>query len=218
MECRIERLTYKEHLAFPSFSKSPSMQTALLKSQVDVSPQAVPHCDIAELVETCIEQTAEALLHTRSASRGDVAHAVATVRRAHAQGQPDDLMAAIARMQLDDGQGLAEAVGILGERLAATLNPAPQMIPFAGRLIAPSTFYDSFDRLHQLARALLAPVIFAEETASIGVGSPNPIAAALLAGKIQELVSRRFDIRPFMTIARIDYETWTLLTHRHFEL
>jgi len=64
----------------------------------------------------------------------------------------------------------------------------------------------------------LTPVIFAEDTDSIGVASANPIAAALLASAIQEVVFRRFGIRPFLTVARLDYESWTFLTRKHFGL
>jgi len=180
--------------------------------------QVLSNGHIEELIETCIEQTAEALVQTHSASRSDVRHAIDAVRLAHAQGQPSDLMSTIAGLHGAAEPDLAKAVEVLAARLASTLNPSPQLIPFAGRLIAPTAFYASFERLHKLARVLLAPVIFAEDTGSIGVASANPIAANLLAEKIQELVSRRFDIRPFLTIARLDYESWTLLTHRHFEL
>jgi hypothetical protein len=31
-------------------------------------------------------------------------------------------------------------------------------------------------------------------------------------------VFRRFGIRPFVTIARLDYESWTFLSRKHFEL
>ena len=194
------------------------MQAAILTFPVDAVPQAQSRCNGEELVEACIELTAEALVRTQSASRIDVSHAVDSVRAAHARGRPADLLAAIARLQHQDEQGLGEVIETLGDRVASTLNPAPQMIPFASRLIAPSAFYESFERLHKPASVLLAPVIFAEDTGSIGVGSVNPIAAALCAGKIQELVFRRFDIRPFLTITRLDYESWMLITHRHFEL
>ena len=195
-----------------------TMHVAAAASGAGVSSQALSNAHIEELVEACIEQTGEALIQTHAASRADVLHAMDTVRQAQAQGQPSDLLAAIAQLHGAGGDDLAMAVEALSARLAATLNPSPQLIPFAGRLIAPTAFYESFDRLHKLARALLTPVIFAEDAGSIGVASANPIAATLLAGKIQDLVSRRFDIRPFLTIARLDYASWTFITHKHFEL
>ena len=180
----------------------------------DLSP---PSADILEMIEACLEQTAEALEITRAASPIEISHAKDAVRKVHAEGHQLDLMEAVARIQGHQEEHMGPVIQVLGDRLAASLNPVPPLIPFAGKLIAPSAFYESYARLHQMARALLVPVIFVEDTDSIGVASANPIAATLLAAKIQDVVARRFDIRPFVTIARLDYEFWTFLTHKHFE-
>jgi hypothetical protein len=95
---------------------------------------------------------------------------------------------------------------------------APPLIPFAGKLIAPSSFYESFQQILAIGRALVAPVLFAEDTDAIGVGSVNPLAARTLADEIHAAVERRFGIRPFLTVARLDYENWTFLARKHFGL
>ncbi|MEI7910397.1 MAG: hypothetical protein WCK77_12230 [Verrucomicrobiota bacterium] len=174
--------------------------------------------DIGKALDACLDQTAELLVFCRAASQIDVSHAVDAVRKAQAGNHPLDLVEAVAREQGHQEEHLAGIIRILGDKLAAELNPSPPLIPFAGKLIAPSAFYESFDHIHKMARVLLTPVIFVEDTDSIGVASINPIAATLLAEKIQEAVSRRFDIRPFLTIARLEYESWSFLTHKHFEL
>lgn len=194
------------------------MQAVVLTSKAATSPRGPSHDGITDLVEACINQTAEALVLMREVSQLEVDHAIDAVRRAQAQGRSLDLMEAIARLYGPRDQSLATTIEALGERLATTLNPPPRLIPFAGRLFVPHAFYASYEPLHKLAKALLVPVIYAEDAGSIGVGSANPIAAALLAARIQERVSRRFDIRPFLTIARLDYKSWSLLTHRHFGL
>ncbi len=181
-------------------------------------PPALAHSDIGTVIEACIDQTAEALVFTRVASQVEVSHAVDAVRKAQAEGHPLDLIEAVARVQGHQEEHLGGIIRNLGDRLAAVLNPSPPLIPFAGKLIAPSAFYESYEHLHKMARALLTPVIFVEDTDSIGVASANPIAAMLLAKKIQETVSRRFDIRPFLTVSRLEYESWAFLTHKHFEL
>jgi hypothetical protein len=174
--------------------------------------------DIEELVEACLEQTAESILFTRMANQLEVSHGISAVRASLANGKPLDLMVAVARAQGHQEEFMGGIVRTMGDRLSTILKPAPPLIPFAGKLIAPSAFYESFEHLHKTARALLVPVIFVEDTDAIGVASINPIAANLLAMKIQESVSRRFDIRPFLTVARLDYESWAFLTHKHFEL
>jgi hypothetical protein len=98
------------------------------------------------------------------------------------------------------------------------IHPSPPMVPFAGKLIAPSAFYESFDQLHKSARALLSPIIYAEDTDSIGTGALNPVAARIMAEEILATVDRRFGIKPFVTAVRMDYESWSFLSRKHFGL
>ena len=184
-------------------------------------PTAAPRSgrgDSVEIIETCIAQTAEALVFARAATQEEVSRAVATVRQAQAADHPLDLLEAVAKVQGHQEEFMGGIVRTLGDRLAAILNPSPPLIPFAGKLIAPSAFYESFDHLHKIARVLLSPVIFAEDTDAIGTASANPVAAIILAEEIRNTVFKRFGIRPFVTAARLDYESWTFLSRKHFEL
>ena len=174
--------------------------------------------EIGEMIETCLEQTAEALVFSRAANQADVTHAVDAVRQAQAEGRPLDLLEAVARVQGHQEEFMSGIIRTLGDRLAAILNPSPPLIPFGGKLIAPSAFYDSFEHIHKIARVLLSPVIYAEDTDAIGTASANPVAAVILAEEIRKTVFKRFGIRPFVTAARLDYESWTFLCRKHFEL
>ena len=137
---------------------------------------------------------------------------------AQAADHPLDLLEAVAKVQGHQEEFMGGIVRTLGDRLAAILNPSPPLIPFAGKLIAPSAFYESFDHLHKIARVLLSPVIYAEDTDAIGTASANPVAAMIMAEEIRTTVFKRFGIRPFVTAARLDYESWTFLSRKHFEL
>jgi aspartyl aminopeptidase len=193
--------------------------TPVALSPVSVlSPPPAPSADFGSLVEACIDRTAAALSDSRAANDSDISHALEAVRRAQAEGTRVDLLQALAVTQGHQEEHVGNVILNLAEKVAGTLTPVPQLIPFAGKLIAPSAFYESYEALYKTAAALLTPVIFAEDTDSIGVASANPIAAALLASAIQEVVFRRFGIRPFLTVARLDYESWTFLTRKHFEL
>ena len=171
-----------------------------------------------EIVELCLVRTAEALSKTGAAGDNDIFKALSQVREGQAKGQPLDLLETLARVLGTDEERLGPAVHILGDAVASTLNPVPPSIPFASKLIAPSSFYESFEAMHQLGRALLTPVLYAEDTDSIGTGSINPVAAAILAEEIHEIVAKRFGIRPFLTTARMEYEAWAFLCRKHFEL
>jgi len=177
-----------------------------------------PRTDLWAFAETCLAHTANALHEARAATAVELNHGIAVARESHAAEKPADLLEIITRIQGHDEEHLSKAMSDLGNKIAATLSPYPPLIPFGGKLIAPSAFYESFDQLHKLARVLLSPVIYAEDTDAIGTASANPVAAAILAEEIRNSVYKRFGIRPFVTTARLDYESWTFLTRKHFEL
>jgi hypothetical protein len=174
--------------------------------------------DLWDYAEECLRQTAALLHETRAATDVEIQHAINRAREFHASGRPCDLLETVARVQGHDEEHLSKAILDLGNKVAAAVTPHPPLIPFGGKLIAPSAFYDSFDLLHKTARVLLSPVIYAEDTDAIGTASANPVAAAILSREIASSVFKRFGIRPFVTIARLDYESWTFLSRKHFEL
>lgn len=174
--------------------------------------------DSEAVFNNCLEQTSEALVFSQAASQADVNQAIDAVRSAHTHDHPLDLLEAVARVQGHHEEHFGRVIRAMGDKVASILNPSPPLIPFAGKLIAPSAFYDSFDQIHRLAKLLLSPVIYAEDTDAIGTASVNPIASAILAEEICNTVFKRFGIRPFVTAARLDYESWTFLSRKHFEL
>lgn len=177
-----------------------------------------PSVRIANLVELCYFRTVDALTMSGVASESDIFQTLTKVREGLANDNPLDFLETLARVLGTDEERLGAMVHTLSDAVASTLNPAPPSIPFASKLIAPSAFYESFDTIHKLGRALLAPVLYAEDTDSIGTGSVNPIAATILAEEIHVVVFRRVGIRPFMTTVRMEYEPWAFLCRKHFEL
>lgn len=173
---------------------------------------------IWHFAEKCLIRTAVALHQTRAANSADLARGIAAVRQSHEAGKPADLLEGIARIQGHADERLGMAILELGNRAASTLELYQHVIPFAGNLIAPSLFYEAFDQIHGIARVLLAPVTFAEEMVSIGTASINPMATLILAEEIRNSVFDRFGIRPFVTTTRLDYESWSSVTRKHFEL
>jgi hypothetical protein len=193
----------------PMHSETSSQTASAEKSAHDSS-------DFADVFEACLEKTGHALIAMKAATPSEVADASGLCRASKSNGHPIDLIEAIAKMHARDQGQMSEAVNTLAEKISLTLNTAPPLIPFAGKLITPTAFYESFDRIHRIAADLLVPVIFVEDTDAIGVASINPIAAEMLSQIIQETVSRRFGIRPFITVVRLDHESWSFLTRKHF--
>ncbi len=189
-----------------------------METAFQAAPAAPQKKGAADIVELCLVRTAEMLSNTGAAQDNDIFRALAQVREGLAKGEPMDLLETLARVMGTDEERLGSAVQSLSDSVASTLNPAPPSVPFASKLIAPSAFYESFDAMHQLGKMLLTPVLYAEDTDSIGVGSINPIAALVLGEQIHEVVAKRFGIRPFITTARMEYEAWAFLCRKHFEL
>ncbi len=172
----------------------------------------------ADAVARCLQATAEALHLAGAASDREILDAVRLAEEHARHDRPLDLLDALARVQGADEQHAGPAIGRLSAAVASTMIPCPPLVPFAGKLIAPSAFYESFQQMLALGRSLLAPVLFAEDTDAIGTGSVNPVAARILADEIHAAVARRFGIRPFLTVVRLDYESWAFLTRKHFAL
>ena len=174
--------------------------------------------DVWDYAEECLQRTAGALQEARAATAAEISQAIGAARESHVAGRPADLLEILARVQGHGEEHIGPVILDLGDKVASTITPYAPLIPFAGKLIAPSAFYEAFDQIHKIARGLLSPVIFAEDTDAIGTASANPMAAAILAAEIRSAVYKRFGIRPFVTVARLDYESWSFLTRKHFQL
>lgn len=185
-------------------------------SQETSAKPAAPSAD--DIIETCLVRTADALSQSDAASDEEIAKALKIARDAQKQLKPVDLIETLARVLGYDEEHIAGPIAELSNKVASTMQPSPPVIPFASKLIAPSSFYESFDAMHKLGKSLLVPVVFAEDTDAIGTGSINPIAASILGEEIYRVVGKRFDIRPFITVVRMDYESWAFVCRKHFEL
>jgi hypothetical protein len=192
-----------------------------MSAEFKIPPQA-PESSVSEasaaIVESCLVKTAEALSQVGAASDDDIFKALTMAREAQNNGKPVDLIEITARVLGHDEEHISKAISELSSAVATTMSPSPPYIPFANKLIAPSAFYESFDALHRLGKLLLVPVLYAEDTDAIATGSVNPIAAKIFSEQVYQVVSKRFGIRPFITVVRMDYESWSFLCRKHFEL
>jgi hypothetical protein len=170
------------------------------------------------IIESCFVKTAEALSQASAAPDDEIFKALEMAREDQSHGKPADLMEITARVLGHEEEHISRAISELSSAVASTMSPIMPHIPFASKLIAPSAFYESFDNLHALGKFLLVPVLYAEDTDAIAVGSINPIAAKIFSDQIYQVVAKRFGIRPFITTVRMDYESWSFLCRKHFEL
>jgi len=164
----------------------------------------------------CVEQTLAAFKEAGLASGVELEKVKLRYRDKLDNDEPADLIEVLARIQGTDEEHMGIEVSRISHGVATALNPSPPLIPFAGKLIAPSAFYEAYTQLHELAAALRSRVLFAEDSDAIGTGALNPVAARIMAAAIREGVNRRYAIRPFVTAVRLDYESWNFLNRKHF--
>jgi hypothetical protein len=193
---------------------SPAMSADMTKA---AGSSSAVSAEDQELHITCIERTASALLESEGATPDEIEEAIQQCEQALALGKRFELLELLARLQGHEEEFMGEAIYRLSESVSHTLLQPPVMITFAAKLIAPNAFYASFPDLKETCAEMLCPVIFAEDSDAIGTGSINPIAAAMMAERIANRVKERHGIRPFITMARLDYESWCFLTRKHFE-
>jgi len=165
---------------------------------------------------TCIERTASALLESEGATADEIEVAIQQCEVALEKGERFEVLELVARIQGHDEEFMTNAVFKLSECIAITMAQPPVLVTFAGKLIAPNAFYASFPDLHKTCSEMLCPVIFAEDSDAIGTASINPIASLMMAENIRHRVKEKTGVRPFMTHARLDYESWCFLTRKHF--
>lgn len=182
--------------------------------QITLPPQRE---GIPAAVEECLQRTATVLFQAEAADKADLIHAVNLARQSNAHGHPADLLEILARHLGHEEPQLSATIASYGEKIASTLIPSPPIIPFAGKLIAPSAFYESFPELRQLGHALMAPITYAEDSDAIGTAAINPIAAIIMGEEIIAAVARRYSIRPFVTSVILEYPSWTETVRKHFQ-
>lgn len=166
----------------------------------------------------CLDLTIQAFEDSKIATGEEIARVRLRYGHSIKEDEPVDIIQILARTQGTEEERMGIETARISHAVASVISPSPPLIPFAGKLMAPSSFYEAYTQLHELARALLSPVIYAEDTDSIGTAALNPIAARIMAKEIRETVSRRFGISPFTTAVRTDYDSWTFLSRKHFGL
>lgn len=190
-------------------------EIATIQHTTDASPTEDV---VAQCRAECLNHTLEAFKRANLADEIELEKIRQRYEAGRDDGTPIDLIELLARIQGTEEEHMGPEVARISHAVTSVLSPVPPLIPFAGKLMAPSSFYEAYTQLHELARELLAPVIFAEDTDAIGTGALNPVAAHIMGVNILSSVNRRFAIRPFVTVVRLDYESWSFLCRKHFGL
>lgn len=165
-----------------------------------------------------LEQTCTALAQSGLCQDSDIEQIRhITLRRWHA-GDPADPLFSLAKLQETDDLLLGNTVEQLSSMLAFTVAPTMVPAPFASQMMTPSTFYDKYEPLADMARSIMCPVLYNEDADVIGIGSINPITVSIFAQAISAYIKETCAVQPLISIVRLTHPAWETLLSRHFAI
>tara|TARA_B100001109_G_scaffold200085_2_gene166751 strand:+ start:95 stop:676 length:582 start_codon:yes stop_codon:yes gene_type:complete len=130
--------------------------------------------------------------------------------------RPWDPLEFLAALRTRDPDARAQEVERLGRSLSQSLGQPLTLVPFASKMPTPSAFYDLNDSLLLECRKLLTPVLFAEESEVIGIGSINPVALRLSARTVMQFIADKTGTTPVVSTLLLHHEGWISLCQQQF--
>jgi len=150
------------------------------------------------------------------ASAEDCSQVAAAVRRSWEAGSGADPINGLARLRAGGGNMLDASVEMISSKMAKSLPYAPTRVPFAARLIPPTSFYDKYPQIALLCRLMMVPIAYTEDLDVIGIASINPFFADTLAASILEELKQISPVQPIISVVRLDYVGWMKMCEKHF--
>lgn len=151
------------------------------------------------------------------ATAEDCSQVAATVRGHWEENRGADPIDCLARLRAGGGDMLDAIVEMLSKKLAQSMRATPSRVPFASRLIPPSSLYEQFPNVTLQCRLMQVPITFAEDADVLGLASINPYFADALAYSIKEELKQANGISPVVSVVRLDYISWRKMCAKHFK-
>lgn len=130
---------------------------------------------------------------------------------------PIELIAHAMEQKYPEQFSRANQVLKIGDAINNLLGALTPRIPFAARLLSPTTFYENEPETKALCSSLLCPVSYAEGVEAIGIVTINPIAANLLKEKIINHIQEKHNITPYVSVSLANRRGWGLVCDKHFK-
>lgn len=172
--------------------------------------------DVPVALEHALIRTMAMLQQHNLASSEDCSQVAATVRRNWQAGKGSDPIDCLARLRIGDGEMLDASVDMISVKLAQTLPFPPTRVPFAGRLIPPTSLYEKNPDIELLCQLMLVPIVYAEDFDVLGLASINPYFVDALSVSITKYAEAQTGIRPIISNIRLDYVGWVKICKKHF--
>jgi hypothetical protein len=164
----------------------------------------------------CLDQTTKLLQEHGLATQAEL-HQLQEHGLAPPQGPRSwDPLEFLAALRAPDPDARSLEVEQLGRALSQAMGQQLALVPFASRLPTPSAFYDLNESLLAECRRMMTPVLYAEESEVIGVGSINPVALRIAAQVIMRTLGERTGTTPIVSRIQLHHDGWMSLCQQQF--
>lgn len=177
---------------------------------------SVVNQEIPVALEHALIRTLAMLQQTNLATAEDCTQVAAMVKSKWLAGKGADPVDCLARLTTSDGEMLEATVEAISIRLAGTLPFQPTRIPFAGKLIAPSSLYEKNPDIELMCRLMLVPIAYAEDLDVLALASINPYFVDALSPAISDYTMEKNNTQPIISSVRLDYAGWQQMCSKHF--
>ena len=130
--------------------------------------------------------------------------------------RPWDPLEFLAALRIREPEARALEVERIGRSLSHSLGQPLALIPFASRMQTPSVFYDMNEALLADCRKLMTPVLYAEESEVIGIGSINPAALQISTRTIMQFIADKTGTTPIASSVLLHHGGWISLCQQQF--
>ena len=130
--------------------------------------------------------------------------------------RPWDPLEFLAALRIREPEARALEVERIGRSLSHSLGQPLALIPFASRMQTPSVFYDMNEALLADCLKLMTPVLYAEESEVIGIGSINPAALQISTRTIMQFIADKTGTTPIVSSVLLHHEGWISLCQQQF--
>lgn len=139
------------------------------------------------------------------------------VKRDWLAGKGSDPVDCLARLRAGNGEMLDASVEAISVKLADTLPETPTRIPFAGRLIAPTSLYEQNPYIFSICKLMRVPIAYAEDLDVLALASVNPYFMDALSVSIGDYAMQHIGTQPIISSIRLDYAGWVNMCNKHFK-
>ena len=177
---------------------------------------SVVNQEIPVALEHALIRTLAMLQQTNLATVEDCTQVSAMVKSKWLSGKGADPVDCLAKLTSGDSEMLEATVEAISIKLSETLPFQPTRIPFAGRLIAPSSLYEKNPEIELMCRLMLVPVAYAEDLDVLALASINPYFVDALSPAIADYTLGKINTQPIISSVRLDYAGWQYMCSKHF--